>query len=273
MVSPSCAECGSKNIIHNLESGEVVCGGCGLVIVESTLYTGPEWRAFSLEESESRTRVGRSPLFSIYDKGLSTTMGDINRDGYGRRIPAEKKLQIRRLKRWQERSQVNYPNERNLAEAMSELDRLTDRLHISPNVKEEAAIIYRRALKEGLVRGRSISSMLAASLYAACRVTQTPRTLGEVARHSPIDRKEIFRCYRILLQELSLRMPVPKAERRVPRIAAKVDLGEETQQMAMVCCVTRVLNVNLTERSINIHLTVLKMAPWRLIGPVTTRRW
>ena len=116
---------------------------------------------------------------------------------------------------------------------MAELDRLTSKLHIPPPIKERAAVIYRRALKEDLVRGRCISAVVAASLYAACRITQTPRTLGEVVSHSPFDKKEISRCYRILLQGLSLRMPVPKAERRVPRIAANVDLGEEPQQMAI----------------------------------------
>ena len=98
-VLSTCLECGSHNIIQDAESGEVVCGRCGLVIAEFTIDEGPEWRAFTQEERESKTRVGRPPLFSIYDKGLSTTMGNIYRDGQGRRIPAEKRFQMHRLKR------------------------------------------------------------------------------------------------------------------------------------------------------------------------------
>ena len=75
--------------------------------------------------------------------------------------------------------------------------------------------------------------MVLASLYVACRRTQTQRTLDEVARHSPLDKKDISRCYRILLKELNLRTPVPKAQLSVPKIASEVELGEETQRMAI----------------------------------------
>ena len=110
---------------------------------------------------------------------------------------------------------------------------LTDRLHVPRAVKEQAAVIYRRALKEGLVRGRSILTMVAASLYAALRVTRTPMTLSEIARVSTIDEKDISRSYRILIRELNLHMPVQRAQLNVPRIASKVEVGEETQRKAI----------------------------------------
>ena len=75
--------------------------------------------------------------------------------------------------------------------------------------------------------------MTLASLYAACRMTQTPRTLEEVARHSHSDKKEIARCYRLLITELNLRVPVPKAKLRVPKIASEVELSERTQRKAI----------------------------------------
>jgi transcription initiation factor TFIIB len=227
-----CSECGSRKIINDRESGEVVCSGCGLVIAESTVSTDPEWRAFNLEESESKTRVGLPPSFSIYDKGLSTTFNPIDSDGCGRRISREKRSEMLRLKRWQARSMVD-GSDRNLVQAMCELDRLSGGLHIPSTIQERAAVTYRKALKGGLVRGRRISAMVAASLYVACRATQTQRTLAEVARHSPIDEKEISRCYRILLREMRLRMPSPRAQHRVPKIASRLDLGEGTQRKAI----------------------------------------
>jgi len=138
-----------------------------------------------------------------------------------------------RLRKWQIRSRVHSSIDRNLAQAMAELDRLTDKLHIPPPIKEKAAIVYRKALEKGLVRGRSISAIAAASLYAACRLTQTPRTLREIARHSPIEKKDIARCYRLLLRDLRLHMPVPASQIRVPKIAAKAGIGERTQQTAV----------------------------------------
>jgi transcription initiation factor TFIIB len=228
-----CSECGGSNIVHDNASGEIICGNCGLVITDSVINKGPEWRAFTQTEKESRSRVGIPLSFAVHDKGLTTMIGRVGRDAYGKKLPLKTKLQMLRLRKWQIRSRVHSSVDRNLSQAMAELDRLTDKLHIPKSIKEKAAVIYRRALDKGLVRGRSISAIAAASLYAACRTSQTPRTLRELAVHSPIEKKDIARCYRLLLRELNLRMPIPKAQLRVPKIAAKVNVGEKTQQAAV----------------------------------------
>ncbi|MBS7638300.1 transcription initiation factor IIB [Candidatus Bathyarchaeota archaeon] len=228
-----CPECGSRTIIHDEDSGEVICGECGLVLREFTVNEGPEWRAFTQSEKESRSRVGIPVSLTIHDQGLTTTIGRVSRDAMGRKIPLKMRLQMLRLRKWQTRARVHTSEDRNLSQAMAELDRLCDKLHIPQQVKEKAAFIYRRALDKGLVRGRSISAISAASLYAACRTTQTPRTLREISRHSPIDKKDIARCYRLLLRELKIQMPIPDARMRIPKIAARAGVGEKTQRTAM----------------------------------------
>ncbi len=228
-----CPECGSDYVISDPDSGEIICGSCGLVIKESTINEGPEWRAFTQTEKDSRSRVGVPLSFAVHDKGLTTMIGRVGRDAFGRKIPLDTKLQMLRLRKWQIRSRVHSSMDRNLAQAMAELDRLSDKLHIPPNIKEKAAVIYRKALDKGMVRGRSISAIAAASLYAACRITQTPRTLNEIADQSPIEKKDIARCYRLMLREMELQMPRPDAQLRVPKIAAKVGVGEKTQQTAV----------------------------------------
>jgi transcription initiation factor TFIIB len=228
-----CPECKSTNIVSDLDSGEVICGNCGLVMKESILNEGPEWRAFTPMEKESRSRVGIPLSFAVHDKGLTTVIGRIGRDAFGRQIPINTKLQMLRLRKWQIRSRVHSSADRNLAQAMAELDRLCDKLHIPAGIKEKAAIIYRKSLDKGLVRGRSISAIAAASLYASCRITQTPRTLREISGQSPINKKDIARCYRLMLRELEIQMPKPDAQLRVPKIAAKVGVGENTQQTAV----------------------------------------
>ena len=228
-----CPECGSGNLIHDEDSAEIICGNCGLVVKESMINNGPEWRAFTPGEKESRSRVGVPLSFAVHDKGLATVIGRIGKDAYGRNIPLNTKLQMLRLRKWQIRSRVHSSTDRNLAQAMAELDRLCDKLHIPANIKERAAVIYRKALDSGLVRGRSISAIAAAALYAACRITQTPRTLREIAQQSPIDKKDIARCYRLMLKDLNISMPKPDAQLRIPKIAAKVGVGEKTQQTAV----------------------------------------
>jgi len=228
-----CSECGSRKIIQDGGSGETVCGGCGLVIAEPAINTGPEWRAYTPKDEKKRVRVGLPSSFAYHDKGLSTVIGPIDWDAMGRKIPQDTKFKMYRLKKWNKRYTENSSRDRNLSQAMIELQKVSDKLHIPSFVQERAALIYRRALKKGIVRGRSISSIVLASLYVACRMTRTPRTLDEIARHSTLDKKEIARCYRTLLKEFKLRTPVPQAQLRVPKIASAVELGEETQRMAV----------------------------------------
>jgi len=226
-----CPECGSGNLVEDYDRGEIICQSCGLVTNDKVMDRGPEWRAFTKEERESRGRVGVPMSYSMHDKGLSTVIDRINRDAYGKQLPIATRLEMLRLRKWQIRTRVHSSIDRNLAQAMAELDRLTDNLHIPAQVKERAAVIYRKALDNGLVRGRSISAIAAASLYAACRATETPRTLKEVASASSVRKKrDVARCYRLLLKEQDIRMPVEDPIRCVSKIATKVKIPVKTQR-------------------------------------------
>lgn len=228
-----CPECGSTNLIHDYDTGETVCGNCGLVVQEQMMDKGPEWRAFTREEKESRSRVGIPTSYSVHDKGLSTAIGRVDRDAFGRKLPMSTRLQMWRLRKWQIRSRVHSSIDRNLAQAMAELDRLSDKSFIPGPVKERAAVIYRKALEKGLVRGRSIAAIAAASLYAACRITETPRTLREIAEASLVDKKDVARCYRLLLRELGVQMPISDPLTYISKIAEKTGISGQTQGSAV----------------------------------------
>ena len=228
-----CPECTSKNRVHDYDSGETICGACGLVLYENMLDRGPEWRAYTQQEKTSRSRVGVPTSFSVHDKGLSTTIGQINRDSYGRKLPLATRLLMWRLRKWQIRSRVHSSVDRNLAQAMSELDRLSGKVNISRTIKEKAAVIYRKALDKCLVRGRSINAIAAAALYAACRGSGTPRTLREIATASLVEKKEVARCYRLLLQELDVQVPVADPLTYVSKIAEKNGISGKIQGAAI----------------------------------------
>jgi transcription initiation factor TFIIB len=232
-LAEKCPECASKNLIHDYDSGETICGDCGLVLYEQMLDKGPEWRAFTQQEKASRSRVGMPTSYSIHDKGLSTTISQIDRDAFGRKLPVSTRLQMWRLRKWQIRSRVHSSIDRNLAQAMSELDRLSGKVPVSPPVKEKAALFYRKALDKGLVRGRTIAGIAAASLYAACRKSGTPRTLREIAESSLVDIKDVSRCYRLLLQELEIHMPISEPLTYVSKIAEKNGVSGKTQGLAI----------------------------------------
>jgi transcription initiation factor TFIIB len=228
-----CPRCGKGPMVVDTSGGELFCSSCGYVVKEKIEEIGPEWRAFSKEEKDDRSRTGVPSSLAMHDMGLATVIGVEDRDASGKSLPASMKATIERLRTWDGRSQVHEPVDRNLRQAFSELDRLADKLNVSDAVIEKAAYVYRKALERGLVRGRSISALIAASLYAACRDTETPRTLKDVSAVSNVKKKDIARCYRLLLREMDLRMPVVDPTKCVSRIASKAGLTERTKRRAL----------------------------------------
>jgi len=206
---------------------------CGFVVNERAIDQGPEWRNFSDEKGEDRARGGAPISITYRDMGLSTMIGKSNRDASGRSFDSPMRNTMNRLRKWDNRSPAFGNQEKNLSIALRELEKMGDKLGVSQAVKERAAYIYRKALERGLLRGRSIIGIAAASLYAAFRDTETPRTLKDIAAVNNLDKKAVARDYRILLKEMDLTMPVADAARNVNRIASKVGLSEKVARRAI----------------------------------------
>ena len=228
-----CPRCGRASMRNDSSRGEVYCSKCGFVVREKTVETGPEWRSFSNEEKDERSRTGLPTSIAMHDMGLATTIGGENRDAAGKSLSGSMKSSMERMRTWDRRSQVHESADRNLRQAFSELRRLSEKLSVSESVTEKAAYIYRKALERSLVRGRSITMILAASLYAACRDRDVPRTLKDVAAASNVKKKDIARSYRLLVKEMDMKMPVVNPARCVTKIASKANVSEKTQRRAL----------------------------------------
>jgi len=231
-VSLKCPECGSANLVLDSEMGESVCSRCGLVVEDNMQSQEAEWRAFTPQERDSRARAGTPTNYSHYDKGLSTVIR-VERDASGRPLSPKMKQQMWRLRRWHTRSKVHASQSRNLMLAMSELQRLSDVLHMPSSVHDMAAIIYRKALNEGLVRGRSIGGMVAGSLYAAVRFTKVPRTLKEISEASQRTGKEIARSYSVIVRNLDMRMPIDDPADYITKVAENAKVSSDVEGLAI----------------------------------------
>ncbi len=223
-----CPECGSPVLMRDQESAEVVCMNCGFVAATKLADRGPEWRAFTPEQHTKRARVGAPYTFTMHDKGLSTKIDWRDIRGF----PPEKRAQLHRLRRWQRRSRVSSSTERNLAFALSEMYRLSDALNLPKNILETASVIYRKANKKRLNRGRSIRGMVVAAMYLACRRCGLVRTLGEMAQASGINKKEVGRYYRFLVKKLGCSVPSVKAEDYVTRLCNELALHGKAEEVA-----------------------------------------
>ena len=197
-----CPECGGSRLMKDYESAEIVCMGCGYVVVAQLTDQGPEWRAFDSEQRAKRARVGAPVTFTIHDKGLSTMIDWHDRDVHGKSLPHGQKAQIYRLRKWQRRIRVSDATERNLAFALSEISKIANNLNLPKNVLETASVIYRKAVKERLIRGRSIQGVTAAAIYVACRQCGLARTLEDISQASSVNKKEVARSYRFLIKQL-----------------------------------------------------------------------
>lgn len=229
VVPTRCSNCSSSHLTRDYERGELVCDECGLVLEEAMIDQGPEWRAFDSEQGEKRTRTGAPSTLTIHDKGLSTEIGWKNKDPYGKSIPTRNRAQLYRLRKWQRRIRVSNATERNLAFALAELDRIASSMALPRNVRETAAMIYRRAVAKNLIRGRSIEGVVAAALYGSCRQCNVPRTLDEIAGKSRIGRKEIGRTYRFMTRELKLKLLPTRPQDYIPRFCSELKLKGEVQ--------------------------------------------
>ena len=222
-----CPECNSINLTHDEEKGEVICNDCGLLIEEKMVDTGVDLSG-KFDKSEKKGRGGAPMSMQKFDKGLTTNVGEIS-DIY--KLDTKQTRKFLRLKKWQER--VSTSIERNLRLAMAELRRVSAFLNLPNVVGDEAARIYNYVLQRGFVRGRSMESVIAACIYAACRSYNIPRTLDEIAQASDIERKEIGRTYRFIIRRMVIKVTPSSPNDYISRFSSILHLSPKTQNHAL----------------------------------------
>lgn len=234
-----CQDCGSKNIYQNIEKGERECRDCGLIIEDKLVDFGPERRTFEDDGNKDYGRTG-PPLSEMSPVLIGSEIGtsaDILK------LKPEDRRRFGRIKDWHHR--VSTAIERNFKVAFAELRRVSSFLKLPKSVEDEAASMYKGAVQHGLVRGRSMESVVAGVLYAACRRHEIPRTLDEMGEASGIEKKEIGRTYRFVTRELQINIRPSNPTDYIPRFASALKLSPATQSES----------VEILEKARNIELT------------------
>jgi len=222
-----CPECESINLTHDDQKGEIICNDCGLLIEEKMVDTGQDVGG-QFDKSEKKGRGGAPLSIQKFDKGLTTNVGEIS-DIY--KLESGQTRKFLRLKKWQER--VSTSIERNLRLAMAELRRVASFLNLPSVVRDESARVYNFVLQRGLVRGRSMESVIAACIYAACRSYNIPRTLDEIAAASDVPRKEIGRTYRFIIRKLGIKVRPSSPKDYISRFSSILHLSPKSQNHAL----------------------------------------
>ncbi|GAB6861763.1 transcription initiation factor IIB family protein [Haloplanus litoreus] len=228
---PDCPEC-DGTVRAESDGAETVCTACGLVLDERRIDHGPEWRAFDANKKAKKSRVGAPTTRLIHDKGLSTNIGWQNKDAHGNTVSSRKRQQLHRLRTWNERFRTRDSKERNLKHALGEIDRMASAVGLHEPTRESASVIYRRALADDLLPGRSIEGVATAALYAATRLDGVARTIDEIAAVSRVEALEVKRAYRYVVSELGLQVPPTDPIEYVGRIASDLGCSDGTERRA-----------------------------------------
>ena len=223
--------CPSEYIVYDEERGEYICTLTGEVVEDTIIDTGPEWRAYTPEEKTRRSRVGSPLTHTLPDYGILTTISSY-RDASGRKLEARVRLEASRLRRLQAKLRTTTSVEKNIEQAAREISRIVETLKLPRSIMDTAMMIYRQAAEKGLVRGRSLESMVAAAVYAACRINRIPISIDKIAEYVKGGRKEVARCYRLIVRELQLRMPIVDPRRYVSRIVSALKLSPAVERRA-----------------------------------------
>ncbi len=208
-----------RPIIDN-EKAEIICGKCGLVLSERMISMEKSGqRAFSTEERNKREQHG-SPINPLMPDMQLSTMID-------KRAPMPEPL--RKAVKWDSRYTWK---QRNMIQATSEIKRIGELLNLPKHVKIYAVNLYRKAFQLGLLKGRSIKAMVAASLYYACGAEKIPRTLGEIAKVTDSTFHNITKCYQSLIKELNLPSPTIVPGLLVSKYVTDLNLDYRIQILA-----------------------------------------
>jgi len=227
VLDPSCPECSGE---VRYDGNDYFCSDCGVLISDTMLDVGPEWRSY--DDDKQITRVGSPMNKTIHDKGLSTVIAGGNRDAKGNVISNDKRGRINRLRKWNTRFATKNSREENIQKGFTEIKRMSSELDVADHVEETACTVYRRASEEDLLPGRSIEGVATASIYIAARQSHIPITIDQTVEYSRIKEQEFLSTFKHLQQELNLEIEPPKIQTFLTRIASELEVDSETERLA-----------------------------------------
>ena len=224
--------CKKNIIVTDYHTGEIACSNCGVVFPEKIIYTGPENTGTTGEEYQNNSRVGQKISLKMVDMGLSTIIESADKDASGKRLSNENKRMFYRLRMW-DRNSRHANSVKSFQKAFTMLDAIAAKLGLPEPVVEETAHLFRKIAAKKILAGRSTAGTLSAAVYITCRLTNTPRTLQDIADAGNIKKKNLQRIYRFLVREFDISPISYSPIDFVTRIAKSVGISEKSERFAI----------------------------------------
>lgn len=235
----SCPECQSS-LVDDVQNGEIICSGCGVVVADQMVDHGPETISSNLEDRMKLARATGQTTYSQHDLGITTEISISTKDFSGKTINREVANQMNNLRKWQQRVRVSSPRERRLANVLAKMGETCDGLNLSRNVLETASMIYRNLDGHVEVKGKSVASITAATIYMACKQCDVVRSLEEICKGicTPKDVKSktklAAKYYRTMVMEMGqLSAPVVTMDKYISKIANMTQTEVRVERLAL----------------------------------------
>ncbi len=235
----SCSECKST-LVDDMQNGEIICSGCGIVVADQIADSGPETISSNLEDKMKLARATGQTTYSQHDLGITTEISMGSKDFSGKTINHEVSNQMRNLRKWQQRVRISSPKERRLANVLAKMGETCNSLNLSKNVLETASMIYRNLDGHVDVKGKSVVSITAATIYIACKQCEVVRSLEEIcrgicpAKDVKSKTKLAAKYYRTMVMEVEqLSAPVVTMDKYISKIANMTQTEVRVERLAL----------------------------------------
>ncbi|MCJ8306242.1 MAG: transcription factor IIB [Nitrosopumilus sp.] len=239
LETQSCSECKST-LVDDMQNGEIICSGCGIVVADQIVDSGPETISSNLEDKMKLARATGQTTYSQHDLGITTEISMGSKDFSGKTINHEVSNQMRNLRKWQQRVRISSPKERRLANVLAKMGETCNSLNLSKNVLETASMIYRNLDGHVDVKGKSVVSITSATIYIACKQCEVVRSLEEIcrgicpAKDVKSKTKLAAKYYRTMVMEVEqLSAPVVTMDKYISKIANMTQTEVRVERLAL----------------------------------------
>lgn len=221
-----CNRC-SGRVVEDFENNERICSKCGIVIEDKEeIFIKNSERCNAISDS-----IVEQTSLITYEINLSTMMDSKNVDALGNKI--FETAEIKRLRRMNLIALSN-PKTRALGSAIREIKRIVHLLGLNNTVSERSAYIYRKAMKNNLIKGRSISGISAAVVFIACSELGIPCSILDIKKQLKNVRKSnILHYYKFILNQLNMNVGTVGPSQIVGKIAKNTNLSMKTERKAI----------------------------------------
>jgi len=212
------------HIIEDHRAGDMICSECGLVIGDRVIDVGSEWRTFSNESGgDDRSRVG-GPSNSLFGGSDLSTMigpstGAASFGDDGRALYSNRRTTVS-------------SSDRTLVNALQSISNMCDRINLPKTIKDRANALFKKVHDGRSLKGRSNEAIASACLYIACRQEGVPRTFKEIVAVNTVSKKEIARCFKLILKVHNTNVDVIQTEDFMNRFCGTLGLQREVQKAA-----------------------------------------